>query len=90
MPTSRTLSTKEFAEHYGIGIHTALNLIYSGSVAAVNVAVNPNGRPKWRISAEAMAAFEASRAAQPKRVGTRRRKGGTVDAGRELRERFGI
>jgi excisionase family DNA binding protein len=38
--------------------------IRAGELAAFNVASRPTGQPQWRITAEALAAFQARRAAK--------------------------
>ena len=38
--------------------------IRAGELAAFNVASKPTGQPQWRITAEALAAFQAMRAAK--------------------------
>ena len=38
--------------------------IRAGELEAFNVASKPNGQPQWRITAEALAAFQAKRAAK--------------------------
>ena len=48
--------------------------IRSGELRAINVAENVNGRPRWRISEEALVEFERRRAAQPPPKRSQRRK----------------
>ena len=62
-------------ERYGVSAHTVLAWIASGELRAVNVARSANGgKPRWRITEEALSAFEASRTPGPPAVRTRRRK----------------
>ena len=62
-------------ERYGVSPHTVLAWIARGELRAVNVARSANGaKPRWRISEEALKAFEASRTPGPPAVRTRRRK----------------
>ena len=39
--------------------------VRTGELEAFNVASKPTGQPQWRITAEAVAAFKAKRAAKP-------------------------
>jgi len=49
--------------------------IRAGRLRAVDVSSNPgSGRPRWRISPEALAAWEASRTCSPPEPRTRRRR----------------
>ena len=69
-----TFSIKQFAERYSVGQHTVLAWIRSGELHAVNVARNPGGKPHWRITSEALQAFELLRSAQQVESSPRRRK----------------
>jgi len=71
---SSTYSPADIAERYGIDHAKVLNWIAAGALRAVNVATNPSGRPRWRISEEALAEFEQSRANVKPVKPTRRRK----------------
>lgn len=51
-----------------------LHWIATGELVAVNLAENPNGRPRWKISAEALADFLKRRQSQPPPKVTRQRK----------------
>ncbi len=71
----RFLSPPEVARLYGVDQHKVLNWIRSGQLSAVNVG-DGTQRPRYRISPEALAAFEAARAAgpQPRISRVRRRR----------------
>ena len=58
---SSTLSVREVCERFAVGEHTVLGWIRRGELRAVNVSRKPGGRPKWRVTAEALAAFELLR-----------------------------
>lgn len=59
---TRTLSTGELALRYGVAREKVHHWIDSGELRALNVASNPRGqRPRWRITLEAVAAFEQAR-----------------------------
>lgn len=72
---NRTYSkVPHLADDYAVSQHTVLNWIARGELEAVNVARKPGGRPSWRISREALARFEAARAATPRQAPTRTRR----------------
>lgn len=71
--TSRTTATgyvtpRQLARHWGIHIDKVLAFIRSGTLAAFNVASPQSSRPRYRISDEAVQAFELERAAYPSAV----------------------
>lgn len=65
---------KEIAERYGVTQHTVIAWIQSGDLKAVDVSRRRGGKPHWRISPEALEAFEFSRMPVPPPPKTRRRK----------------
>ena len=67
------LRVKDVAEEMGVSQHTVGVWINSGELAAVNVGRKPGGKPIWRISAEALEEFQASRTKAPA-LPRRRRK----------------
>ncbi len=69
-----TYGVKQFAERYRVGQHTVLAWISSGELNAVNVSRRPGGKPRWRITSEALQAFELLRSARPVEFQPRRRK----------------
>jgi excisionase family DNA binding protein len=70
-----TLSVRDLCKRYGVSEHTVLGWIRSGELRAVNVGRRLDGKkPRWRISPEALTAFELARAATPARPQTRQRK----------------
>jgi hypothetical protein len=78
----KTWSPKEIAEYYGVSPRKPLLWIASGELCAVNIAGSVNAKkPRWRISAESLAAFERRRSsaatAQTKQP-VRRRRGDTA------------
>jgi excisionase family DNA binding protein len=46
---SVTFSPQEVAKRHGIDRGKVLKWIDGGQLPAINVATNPNGRPRWRI-----------------------------------------
>lgn len=57
-----TYGVRDLCDRFSVGEHTVLGWIRRGEMRAVNVARKPIGRPKWRVTAEALAAFESGRA----------------------------
>jgi excisionase family DNA binding protein len=71
---SSTLSVRDVCERYGVGEHTVLGWIASGELRAVNVGRHlGTKKPRWRITQEALAAFEMARTQTPPPPKTRRR-----------------
>ena len=68
-----TFSIKDIQERYAVGEHTVLRWIHQGELKAYSVSRSPGGKPKWRINAEALEAFELSRTPTPPLTVTRRR-----------------
>ena len=72
---SSTLSVRDVCERLGVNEHTVLGWIRSGELRAVNVGRRPGGKkPRWRITQEALEAFEQLRTAAPPAPRLRRRK----------------
>jgi len=70
-----TLSVRDLCERYRVSAHTVLGWIRSGELRAVNVGRRQGAKkPRWRISATALEAFEALRTVTPPRPGSRRKK----------------
>jgi excisionase family DNA binding protein len=72
----------DLCKRYGVTEGTVLAWIKSGALSALNVGRRLGAKkPRWRVSPEALAAFESARtpAAQPPR-GTRRKRQGEVIA----------
>jgi hypothetical protein len=56
----------DLAERYGTSTETISAWIRTGELMAVNIARRRGAhKPRWRVSAEAVAAFEAARSAVP-------------------------
>ena len=73
--TDRVLSVKELCERYGVNEHTVLGWIKSGELKAINVGRRPGAKkPRWRITADALATFELIRTNNLPLPRTRRRK----------------
>jgi excisionase family DNA binding protein len=77
MSSTHMLSVREVAEILGIRTHGVATLIHNGSIRAVDVSLNPGGRPRWRIDSEELSSFIRRRthtAAPPRRKRRRRAK----------------
>lgn len=71
---SRTYSTPpEVAKRYSVKPQKVLAWIRSGELVAVNVAERANGRPRWRVSEEALETFERRRSSRPEPTKTSRK-----------------
>lgn len=66
MNAKQTYTTDEIASRYGVNISKVIAWIKSGDLAAINVARCPHGeRPRYRITQEALEAFERARTVTP-------------------------
>jgi excisionase family DNA binding protein len=68
-----TRSIREVCERLRVGEHTVLKWIRSGELTAINVSRRTGGKPRWRITAEALDAFETLRSTTPPQRPTRKR-----------------
>jgi excisionase family DNA binding protein len=76
---SSTLTPAEIATRLRVSPDKILQWIHNGEIAAINVAKNVTGRPRFRIHIADLAAFELRRRVQVKQVvrpRRRRQKGG--------------
>lgn len=69
-----TYGIKDICDRYSVGEHTVLGWIHRGELLAINVGRKQGGRPKWRITQEALDAFEALRSATPPAPRSARRR----------------
>ena len=61
-----TYGPADVAEKYGCKVEKVLVWIASRDLIAINVATNPNGgKPRWRITPEALEDFERARSTRP-------------------------
>lgn len=71
----RTLSVREVTERFAVNEHTVLGWIRSGELRAINVGRSPDKKkPRWRITSEALAAFEQLRTPMPPLPRTQRKR----------------
>jgi len=71
--TNRWLSPPQVAEQLGIDPGKVIAWIRAGQLAAVNVAENVGGRPRYRIAPEALESFLAGRSTTPQPKPARRK-----------------
>jgi hypothetical protein len=70
-----TFSVRDVQARHAVGVHTVLHWIATGQLRAVNISRNPGAKkPRWRITQEALDAFELTRTPIPQLPRTRRRK----------------
>lgn len=70
----KTYGIKDICERFAVGDHTVLAWIRRGELKAINVSRKLGGRPKWRITAQSLEAFETLRTPTPPPPRGRRRK----------------
>jgi transposase len=74
---SGTLTVRQVAAHYGVGPRKIIAWLERGELVGINVASKATGRPRWRISQDALQAFERRRSSSisaPGQLPTRRRQ----------------
>jgi excisionase family DNA binding protein len=70
-----TYGIKDLCKRYRVGEHTVLGWIRNGELRAVNVGRRPGAKkPRWRITQEALYAFELARTPTPPLPRAGRRK----------------
>jgi excisionase family DNA binding protein len=74
-----TSGIKDICKRFGVGEHTVLAWIHSGELSAINVSRRAGGKPKWRITPEALQAFELLRSASPVKPRAKQRRKTATD-----------
>jgi excisionase family DNA binding protein len=70
-----TFTVKDLCKRYQVSEHTILALIKSGELRALNVGRKAGAKkPRWRITQEALEAFEPARTPTPLPPRAKRRK----------------
>lgn len=59
--SSLVFSVQDVADRYGVVQHTVLTWIRAGELIALDVSRNRGARPRWRITSDAIVAFETAR-----------------------------
>ncbi|MDM8006089.1 MAG: hypothetical protein QUV05_08090 [Phycisphaerae bacterium] len=78
--TESATTPPALARRYGCHVGKILSFIRSGELAALNLAIKRTGRPRWRITPEAIADFEAGRKAVPPAPRPRRQRRPKLDS----------
>lgn len=65
---------RALAERWACGEKKVLRFLHSGELKGFSIASEVGGKPRWRISQEAVEAFEAARSNTPPAPKRRRRK----------------
>jgi helix-turn-helix protein len=73
---------QEVAKRWRVAVDKVLALIHSGQIRAINLAENPHGRPRWRITQQELERFELSRSTRPPVPKVRRRRQ-SLNSGKE-------
>jgi len=76
----RKLTPPQIAAQYGINADKVIRWIATGELRAINVATLPDGRPRWMVDVDDLAAFEQRRSAVPQAPKPTRRKRQAVGA----------
>lgn len=76
MPNEQGRTPPALAKRYGVKPEKVHHWIRTGELVAINVAASTSGRPRFIVTPEAIAAFEARRSSKPRAATprTRRRK----------------
>lgn len=81
------LTPPELAHRWGVSAEQVIGWIRRGELRAVNLAARANGaRPRFKISPDAVAAFEVARSTQPAPRPARRRR--RASSGAEVEQFF--
>jgi hypothetical protein len=80
---TETLTPPQLARRWGVAADKVNALINSGQLRAVNLAVNPRGRPRYRIYLSEVERFEAARSTKPPIPKQRRRRRSAATTGKE-------
>lgn len=59
------LTPSSLAQIWGCKPATVIAMIRRGELRAINMATDPNGRPRWKIPRKAVRDFENARTTQP-------------------------
>jgi excisionase family DNA binding protein len=71
-------TVENLTNRYGVTVHTVLKWIHTGELKAVNFGRTLAGKkPRWRITEQALAEFEAKRTPTPAVPRTKRRQRAT-------------
>jgi excisionase family DNA binding protein len=77
--TRPTRRPREVAAYLRVSQDKVLHWIRSGEMRAINTATNLCGKPRWSVTAEALAEFEKRRSSEPPPKPERRRRTVGID-----------
>jgi hypothetical protein len=77
------LTPPEVAKRWGVAADKVNHLINTGQLTAVNLACDPKGRPRWRVSIEEVEKFEQKRSNSPPLPKQKRRRKTGIEVGKE-------
>ena len=80
---TETLTPPQLARRWGVAAEKVNHLINSGQLKAINLAADPNGRPRYRIYLAEIERFEEARSTKPPVPKVRRRRREPAMAGKE-------
>ena len=80
---NETLTPPQLARRWGVAADKVLALIHSGQLRAVNLAVKPSGRPRYRIYLSEIERFEKTRTTKPPEPKQRRRRRTVATTGKQ-------
>ena len=84
MSEEKMLTPPQLAKRWGVAADKVLLLIHSGQLQAVNLAVNPKGRPRFRIHSAEVERFEGMRSSKPPLPKpSQRRRRAPISSGKE-------
>jgi hypothetical protein len=72
------LTVSDVARRYRVGEDKVRNWIRNGELLAINTAAALCGKPRWVVSAEALAEFERRRSSAPPAKPPKRRRGNAI------------
>ena len=85
MPATEMLTPPKLAKRYGVSVDKIIRWILAGELAAMNLATVADGRPRYKITEEAVQAFEARRATRAPVLTRRRKRTAPADIVRHFR-----
>jgi transposase len=62
MGKAEVFTPPQVAKRYRVAEEKVVAWIHAGELAALNLATNPKGRPRYKITADSLQAFERRRA----------------------------
>jgi hypothetical protein len=73
------MTPPELARKYRVAVEKILGFIATGQLRALDVSSRTSSRPRWRITAAAIAEFEAAHSSKRPPAPTKRRRGNSSE-----------